>query len=124
MHAAPPPEQLEGEDDDRPPLPLLIRQLADDARTFAHAEVRYVKSRVGEGWGHAIPGLVAIGVSIALLFGAFIALPLGSMLILADYVGIALSVPIVMGVTALLGMVLLKFGTARLKASLKLPEDR
>jgi hypothetical protein len=110
--------------DVRPPLTALMRQLGLDAQAFVKAEAVFIKERAGEGWSHAMPGVVAIGIAVALLFGAFIAFPLGVMLILADYVGIALSVPIVMVVTTLIGYVLFKYGQRRLKAALKLPEDR
>ncbi len=108
----------------RPPLMALVRQLGQDAQSFAKAETAFLKERVGEGWSHAVPGLAAIGIAVALLFGAFIALPLGVMMIVGEWIGLALAVPLVMGVVALIGLILVKFGQRRLKAALKLPEDR
>ena len=108
----------------RPPLMALVRQLGQDAQTFAKAEAAFIKERVGEGWSHAVPGLAAIGVAVALMFGAFIALPLGVMMIVGEWIGLALAVPLVMGVALLMGFILFKFGQRRLKAALKMPEDR
>jgi hypothetical protein len=113
-----------GGDDVRPPLSALFRQLGDDAKGFAQAEAAMVKARLGEGWSHAVPALAAIGIAISILFGAFIALPLGIMVALGHEIGFALAIPLVMLVTAMLGYGLIRWGASRLKASLKLPEDR
>ena len=109
---------------ERPPLIALVRQLGDDAQAFAKAEAAFIKERVGEGWSHAVPGLAAIGIAVAVVLGAFIALPLGLMMLIGAHLGLALSIPIVMISAALISQLLVKFGQRRLKAAIKMPEDR
>lgn len=124
LEAGPDVKHETAEADVRPPLAALFRQLADDARVFAVAETQFVKARIGDGWGYAKPGLIAIGVAIALALGVFIALPIGLMLALAPMIGLIWAVLAVTGGGALLAALMIKFGAGRLKASLKLPEDR
>ena len=111
-------------DDERPPIGLLIKQLADDAQHFARAETAFLKASVGERWSYALPAFIMIGAGIALALGGLIALPVGLMFILEAYVGRPLAVLIVVAGSILIALAGIKFGIRRLKAALKSPEER
>lgn len=114
----------EAEDAERPPIGDLFSQLTDDVRDFARAETKWAKAQVGERWRYILPAFAMVGIGIAVLTGGFIALPIGLMFILATYTGLALSVPIVVALAALVGLALLKLAGKRIKSALKPPEDR
>jgi Putative Actinobacterial Holin-X, holin superfamily III len=105
-------------------LAALLGQLGNDAGDFARAEAAYLKAQVGERASYALPAIAMIGAGISLLSGVLIALLVGLMMILAPLIGTGLSVLAVTLGAALLAAGLLRFGTKRIKATLKRPEER
>lgn len=101
-----------------PGIKALLEQLADDTRSFARAEIGYLKAQAGERAGYALPGLVMIGVAIALAFGTIVALLVGLTFWLSIAVGPGWALLIVTGLAMIIAWLLVRFGAARLKASI------
>ena len=114
----------EAEPAERPTIAALFGQLVDDGRTFATAEVAYLKAQAGERASYALPGLAMIGVAVALSFGAIIAGLIGLMLWIATVTALGWAVLIVTVIAALLCFILIRLGTARLRGSLKSRDAR
>ena len=114
----------EAEPEERPTIAALFGQLVDDGRTFATAEVAYLKAQAGERASYALPGLAMIGVAVALSFGAIIAGLIGLMLWIATVTALGWAVLIVTVIAALLCFILIRLGTARLRGSLKSRDAR
>jgi hypothetical protein len=110
--------------EERPPVKALFAQLASDTSAFAEAEIAYLREQAGERWSYAVPALIGIGVGIALLLSVAIALPLGLMVALAPITGPFLAILIVALAGLIIGALLARWGSQRLKAALKRPEDR
>lgn len=109
---------------DRPPVKALFVQLAEDSAHFARSEWAYLREQAGERWHFAQPALVAVGAAIALLFAVAVALPLGLMVALAPVIGPFWAVLAVTLAGLILGGVLLRWASKRLKAAMKKPEER
>ena len=109
---------------ERPPVKALFAQLASDTTAFAQAELSYLRAQAGERWRFAIPALAAMGVGIAVMIAVMIALPLGLMIALAPLTGPYLAVLIVLIAGLLIGALLIRWSSHRIKAALKRPEDR
>jgi hypothetical protein len=109
---------------ERPALSSLLVELTRDAKSFATAEVEYLKVQAGERAHFAVPGLIMIGVAVALAMGVMMTVPVGLIWLLAPLTGAGWAT---LGVTLAglaIAAVLLKLGTRRVKAVLKRPEDR
>jgi Putative Actinobacterial Holin-X, holin superfamily III len=112
------------ETQERPALSSLLVELTRDARSFATAEVEYLKAQAGERAHFAVPGLIMIGVAVALSMGVLMAVPVGLIWLFAPMIGAGWSTLVVSTVGLLMAMLLFKLGTRRVKAVLKRPEDR
>lgn len=110
--------------EERVPLTELFGQLANDTSAFAKAEIAWLRAQAGERASYALPGLIMIGIAIALAFGTLVALVVGAMMLaatmMAQHWAILLVTLIFMTIAALLA----KWGAARLRKSLKPREDR
>ncbi len=109
---------------DRPPVQALFAQLASDTSAFAQAELAWLREQAGERWSYALPALIGIGVGIAVMLAVMIALPLGLMMALAPTTGPFWAILIVVLGGLLIGLVLVKWSSARIKAAIKKPEHR
>jgi uncharacterized membrane protein YqjE len=109
---------------ERPALSSLLVELTRDARSFATAEVEYLKAQAGERAHFAVPGLVMIGVALALALGILMAVPVGLIWLFAPMIGAGWSTLAVTLVGLMIAALLFKLGTRRVKAILKRPEDR
>jgi uncharacterized membrane protein YqjE len=109
---------------ERPALSSLLVELTRDARSFATAEVEYLKAQAGERAHFAVPGLVMIGVALALALGILMAVPVGLIWLFAPMIGAGWSTLAVTLVGLMIAALLFKLGTRRVKAVLKRPEDR
>jgi uncharacterized membrane protein YqjE len=112
------------EANERPAISSLLVELTRDARSFATAEVKYLKAQAGERAHFAVPGFIMIGVAIAFAIGALIALPVALIWLLSPIIGAGWAVLVVTLSGLALAAVLFKLGTRRIKAVLKRPEDR
>jgi hypothetical protein len=112
------------ETQERPALSSLLVELTRDARSFATAEVEYLKAQAGERAHFAVPGLIMIGVAIAIAMGVLMAVPVGLIWLFAPMIGAGWATLAVIVGGLLLAALLLKLGTRRVKAVLKRPEDR
>jgi uncharacterized membrane protein YqjE len=112
------------ETQERPALSSLLVELTRDARSFAIAEVEYLKAQAGERAHFAVPGLIMIGVALAIATGVLMAIPVGLIWLFAPMIGAGWSVLTVTLAGLALAALLLKLGTRRVKAVLKRPEDR
>ena len=110
--------------DERPALSALIGQLASDSTDFARAEIAYLRAQAGERASFALPGLIMIGVAIALGFGAIVALVVGAMMLVATVMPPVWAILLVTTVALLTTVLLARLGIARLRGSLKPREDR
>jgi Putative Actinobacterial Holin-X, holin superfamily III len=111
-------------DPERPPVKALFAQLASDTSAFAQAELGYLRAQAGERWRFAIPALAAMGVGVALMIAVMIALPLGLMIALAPLTGSFIAVLIIVVAGLMIGALLVRWSSQRIKAALKRPEDR
>jgi hypothetical protein len=109
---------------ERPALSSLLVELTHDARSFAAAEVEYLKAQAGERAHFAVPGLIMIGAAVALAMGVSMAVPVGLIWLLAPLIGAGWSTLAVTLAGLAVAALLLKLGTRRVKAVLKRPEDR
>jgi uncharacterized membrane protein YqjE len=109
---------------ERPALSSLLVELTHDARRFAAAEVEYLKAQAGERAHFAVPGLIMIGVAVALAMGVLMAVPVGLIWLFAPMIGAGWSTLAVSVVGVFIATLLFKIGTRRVKAVLKRPEDR
>lgn len=115
------PEQTSSE---RASLSTLLVELTRDAGQFAQAEIAYLKAQAGERASYAVPGLIMIGVAIALGLGLVSALPVGLVWLLAPLIGNGYALLIVTLVGLATIALLIKLGVRRIKAVLKKPADR
>ena len=120
MTNADPPIDAQG----RPALSSLLVELTHDARSFATAEVEYLKAQAGERAHYAVPGLIMIGGAIAFATGVLLALPVALVWLLAPGIGAGWAVLAVTFGGIILAALLFKLGIRRIKAVLKRPEDR
>lgn len=109
---------------ERPALSSLLVELTRDARSFATAEVEYLKAQAGERAHFAVPGLIMISVAIAFATGVLTALPVALIWLLAPIIGAGWAILAITLSGLALAALLLKLGTRRIKAVLKRPEDR
>jgi protein-S-isoprenylcysteine O-methyltransferase Ste14 len=109
---------------ERPALSSLLVELTRDVKNFATAEVEYLKAQAGERAHFAVPGLIMIGVALALAMGVTMAVPVGLIWLLAPVIGAGWATLAVTLAGLAIAAILLKFGTRRVKAVLKRPEDR
>jgi uncharacterized membrane protein YqjE len=109
---------------ERPALSSLLVELTHDARSFAAAEVEYLKAQAGERAHFAVPGLIMIGVALALALGVLMAVPVGLIWLFAPMIGTGWSTLAVTVVGMMIVVLLFKLGIRRVKAVLKRPEDR
>jgi uncharacterized membrane protein YqjE len=109
---------------ERPAISSLLVELTRDARSFATAEVEYLKAQAGERAHFAVPGLIMIGVALALAMGVLMAVPIGLIWLFAPMIGAGWSTLAVILVGLMIAALLFKLGTRRVKAVLKRPEDR
>lgn len=112
------------ETQERPALGALLVELTRDARSFATAEVEYLKAQAGERAHFAVPGLIMVAVAIALGMGMVMAVPVGLIWLLTPLIGAGWAMLGVIGVGIGLAALLLKLGVRRVKAILKRPEER
>jgi uncharacterized membrane protein YqjE len=109
---------------ERPAISSLLVELTRDARSFATAEVEYLKAQAGERAHFAVPGLIMIGVALALATGILMAVPIGLIWLFAPMIGAGWSTLAVTLVGLIIAILLFKLGMRRVKAVLKRPEDR
>jgi hypothetical protein len=114
----------EPEATEQPTIAALVGQLLDDSRTFATAEVAYLKAQAGERASYALPGLAMIGVAVALSFGAIVAGVIALMLWLASVMALGWAALIVTAAAGLFCALLIRAGLARLRGSLKSRDAR
>jgi VIT1/CCC1 family predicted Fe2+/Mn2+ transporter len=114
----------EPEATEQPTIAALVGQLIDDSRTFATAEIAYIKAQADERASYALPGLAMIGVAVALSFGIIVALPIAMMLWLATVMALGWAALIVTLVAVLICYILIRAGVARLRGSLKSRDAR
>ena len=102
----------------------LLGQLADDTRSFARAEFVFLKAQAGERVEHAVPGVLAIIIALALAVGVLIAVIVTAMVALAAVWGAMVSVLSVSAgilLTAALGG---WWGLRRIRSAMKSREAR
>ena len=109
---------------ERPGLKALAGQLGEDATAFAMAEGAYLKAQLGERADYAKPALAWLGIGIALAFGAWMAIPVGVVLALTPLIGAGWALLATIITFSTLAALLVRFGTRRIKAALKRPEER
>ena len=93
-------------------LPALLRQLIDDARNLARAEIRLVKARAFDLIQRSKVAILLLIVALLAVQGAVVALMVGLVLQLAPLVGAAWAGVIVMAALLLLAG-LLAWGALR-----------
>ncbi|MEK6637344.1 MAG: phage holin family protein [Pseudomonadota bacterium] len=120
MSEAEPPTETQ----ERPALASLLVELTRDARSFANAEVAYLKAQAGERAHFAVPGLIMIGIAIALGFGTLVAVPVSLIWLLAPMIGAGWATLAVTVAGLAVTVFLLNLGMRRVKAVMKRPEDR
>jgi hypothetical protein len=116
--------EVENEPEERPTIAALFGQLVDDSRSFAKAEVAYLRAQAGERASFALPGLAMIGGAIALSFGAIVAGLVSATIWLATLIPLGWALLTVTGLAGLLCFILIRAGVARLRGSLKSRETR
>jgi hypothetical protein len=109
---------------EKPAVAALLGDLASDAKGFARAEAAYFRAQLGERTAYAKPALAMIGIGAGLIIGVAIAVPIGLVLALSPLVGTFASLAIVTIAGTALGALLLIWGTKRIKAAVKPPEQR
>ncbi len=109
-----------------PPIEVgqLLRQLAGDAKGFAHSESTYLRAQLGERTSYAKPALLAIGIGVGVILGSAIALPIGVMMALTPWLGATAATATVVVIGILTGTLLIFWGGQRIKSALKRPENR
>lgn len=118
------PEIIDPVAEERASLSALLVGLTRDASQFAQAEIAYLKAQAGERASYAVPGLIMIGVALALGLGLLSALPIALIWLLVPLVGAGFAFLIVTLVGLATVALLIKLGVRRIKAVLKRPEDR
>lgn len=109
---------------EQPDLVALVRQLRDDAKTFAEAEAQYIKAAARERVFHAAPGLGMIAAAGSLAAGALVALLFGLMQVIAPRIGQGAAVTVVVLMAVAISALLGWMGTRRIRGAFKRPEDR
>ncbi|WDA40588.1 phage holin family protein [Erythrobacter sp. BLCC-B19] len=102
-----------------------VAALAEDARTYAQAEIAFQKTRAALAGKHGARAIAALVLAVVLLHIALIALAVGAVIALAPLVTIWGAIAIVVGVM-LLGVALLvrmALGDGRLLGALFAPGD-
>lgn len=87
---------------DEESIGALIGRLADDAKTYARAEVTYYRTLASEKAGEAKGGLIHAVLALVFASLALIALPIGVILALATLIGPGWATLIVVGVLLVL----------------------
>jgi phosphate/sulfate permease len=118
------PETTDATAEERASLSALLVGLTRDASQFAQAEIAYLKAQAGERAHYAVPGLIMIGVALALGLGLLSALPIALIWLLTPLIGTGFAFAIVTLVGLAATALLVKLGVRRIKAVLKRPEDR
>lgn len=96
-----------------------VRQMVDDARAYADAELTLVKRRASVTAG-AGGRAVALGLAgLVLVQAALIATLIGLIWILSERIGVGWSVVTVVGVTALIAIVLMMAGRKQIAVAKK-----
>ena len=95
-------------------------ELIEDVRTLAHAEVDYYRAKLSVNVSAAKRILLLFGISVLVGAMAIIALILGILLILSEYVGAPAATAIVAGSALLLAWISMNMAVRRAK---KLPLD-
>lgn len=108
----------------KPGMTTLVRQLGEDARSFAEAEARYFKAAAEERVSYGTPGVAMVLAAVSLAAGALVALLFGLMIMITPYTGAITATALVVGGAVLLAGLLGWAGTNRLRNALKRPEDR
>ena len=108
----------------RPTLANLFIDLMRDANSFARAEMIYLKAQAGERAQYAVPGIIMIGVAIAIAMGVLMAVPVALILLLAPQIGMAWALGVVTLAGLVLAAILIQFGVRRIKSVFKRPENR
>jgi Putative Actinobacterial Holin-X, holin superfamily III len=109
---------------EKPTFSDLLGELSRDATNFARAEVDYLRAQAGERAHHAVPGLIMIGVAIALVSGVTMAVPVGLILLFAPLIGTGWAITVVSVTGVLIAVLLYHLGLRRMRTVLKRPEDR
>jgi Putative Actinobacterial Holin-X, holin superfamily III len=112
------------DDAERPPIKALLGQLVSDTSDFARAEIEFLRLQAGERANYAIPGLIMLGIAVALGFGSIIALLVGLILWLTPIIGAGWSTLLVILVALVITALLFKLGAARLRDATKAKEAR
>lgn len=102
----------------------LLGQLAEDTRSFARAEIVFLKAQAGERVEHAMPGLVAIIMAMTLAIGVLIAVVVTAMVTLAAAWGAIGSILIVSTGTLLTAGLSGWWGIRRMRSAMKSREVR
>lgn len=103
-------EELPGTPEQRVGIGTLIGRLVEDGKSYARAEIGYVKALAGERVRAARTGAIFLVAGLVLLHGALIALFVGLVLSLATVVGPLWAMLIVVAAASAIGGVLAKIG--------------
>jgi Putative Actinobacterial Holin-X, holin superfamily III len=117
-------EQSTAKAAEKPGMTTLVRQLGEDARSFAEAEARYLKAAAGERVSYGTPGVAMLLAAASLAAGALVALLFGLMIMLTPYFGAMAATAVVFTGSLIISGLLGWAGTNRLRNALKRPEDR
>jgi hypothetical protein len=108
------PSQLEEETDTG--LSDLVHRLADDGRAWARAEIAFYRELALYRVGKAKAGAIAIGIGLLLALAAPIVLLVMVAQGLAMQIGPVGAGVVVAGAAALIAVLLIRFGAAKLRA--------
>ena len=122
MPEAPNPDLPDTEE--RLPLAALFGQLASDTSAFAKAEIAWLRAQAGERASYALPGVILIGIAVALAFGTLVALVVGVMMLAATKIALHWAILLVTLAFVAVAAILARSGATRLRKSLKPREDR
>jgi uncharacterized membrane protein YqjE len=101
-------------------LTSQVTGLIEDVRILAHAEVEYYRAKLSVNMAATKRLLTLFGIAIIFATTAIIALILGLLLILSDYLGPVAATAIVTGSALLVAMVMMRMAITRAR---KLPLD-
>lgn len=104
----------QGEDNRNPSIGELLQQLVDDGKNAARAELILVRAIVRYRIGQAKYGAVAVSASLILALSSVIVLLLMLAQGLARYIGPVGAGLVVSGGSAIIALMLMKFGIRRL----------
>ena len=116
-------EEAESSGRDGTPAKSLASQAAElieDVRTLAHAEAEYYRAKLSVNLSAARRVLLLFGISVVVGAMAIIALILGILLVLSDYLGAPAATAIVAGSALLVAWMTMKMAMKRAR---KMPLD-